>query len=358
MITPVNESAALLCIPHSPSRQSGGVRFVLALLVAFGLALVAGSGWLWLSQPLPLRDGQPVDYAVEQGSNPRTIAKGWMDAGVEVPDWALYQWFRWSGQSRQIRAGSYELTPGSSARDLLTMMVRGDERLATVRLIEGWTFGQWRAELAKAEGLKPDSAGLSTSEIMARLDRPGVAAEGRFFPDTYAYAKGSSDLAVMRRALHAMEQHLAAAWAQRAQGVPLRSSEEALVLASIVEKETGIHSDRTMVAGVFANRLRIGMRLQTDPAVIYGLGERFDGNLRKVDLLTDTPFNTYTRAGLPPTPIAMPGKASLLAAVQPAQTKALYFVARGDGSSVFSQSLSEHNQAVNKYQRQPSRRAP
>jgi UPF0755 protein len=178
-----------------------------------------------------------------------------------------------------------------------------------------------------------------------------LAAEGRFFPDTYTYAKGSSDLSVLQRAARAMDKKLAFAWAQRSPQSPLQSPEQALILASIVEKETGRGSDRPMISAVFSNRLRVGMRLQTDPTVIYGLGEKFDGNLRKVDLQTDTPWNTYTRAGLPPTPIAMPGKAALLAAVQPATSKALYFVAKGDGSSVFSATLDEHNRAVNKYQR-------
>ena len=173
--------------------------------------------------------------------------------------------------------------------------------------------------------------------------------EGRFSPDTYTYAKGSSDLALLQRAARAMDKRLAEAWAQRRPDLPLRTPEQALILASIVEKETGKPTDRAQIGGVFINRLRVGMLLQTDPTVIYGLGERFDGNLRKRDLLADTPYNTYTRAGLPPTPIAMPGKAALLAAVQPAKTSALYFVAKGDGSSHFSASLDEHNRAVNKY---------
>jgi len=358
MIMPVSSHLSSPLKSTASVRQQGGAAAVVLSFLAIMLIALAALGWWWLSKPLPLRDNQPVDYAVEQGATARTIARGWVDAGVEAPDWLLYQWFRWSGQARQIRAGSYELEPGGSARDLLRMMVRGDERLSTVRLIEGWTFAQWRAELARAESLRATTAGLSAEEIMVQLGRPGVPAEGRFFPDTYAYAKGSTDLAVMRRALQAMDQRLAQAWAQRAANVPLRSMDEALILASIVEKETGMEADRTLVAGVFANRLRIGMRLQTDPTVIYGLGERFDGNLRKIDLQTDTPFNTYTRAGLPPTPISMPGKASLLAAVQPADTRALYFVARGDGSSVFSQTLDEHNRAVNRYQRQQASRAP
>jgi len=228
--------------------------------------------------------------------------------------------------------------------------VRGDETLRALTLVEGWNFRQVRAALATAE-LKPDSAALGEAALMERLGRTGVAAEGRFFPDTYTYAKGASDLTVLRRALHAMDRQLAAAWEQRAADTPLKTPDEALVLASIVEKETGREADRALVAGVFTNRLRASMLLQTDPTVIYGLGERFDGNLRKRDLQTDTPYNTYTRTGLPPTPISMPGKASLLAAVQPERTKALYFVARGDGSSHFSSSLDEHNRAVGRYQR-------
>jgi UPF0755 protein len=218
-------------------------------------------------------------------------------------------------------------------------------------LVEGWTFTQVRAALKRAELLKPQTQDLTNDAIMVQLGKPGMHPEGRFFPDTYTYAKGSGDLAVLQRALRAMDKKLAAAWAQRVPQSPLQTPEQALILASIVEKETGRPTDRPHIAAVFNNRLRIGMRLQTDPTVIYGLGDKFDGNLRKVDLQTDTPWNTYTRNGLPPTPIAMPGKAALLAAVQPAQSKALYFVARGDGTSQFSSTLDEHNRAVNKYQR-------
>jgi UPF0755 protein len=263
----------------------------------------------------------------------------------------LYWWFRLSGQARQIKAGSYELERGISPISLLRKLVRGEEALRAVTLVEGWTFAQVRLALAKAEQLAPDSKTMPDYLVMKVLGRPDVPAEGRFFPDTYTYAKGSSDLAVLVRAMRAMDKALATAWQQRAPDSPLKTPEQALILASIVEKETARASDRPMIAGVFANRLRIGMMLQTDPAVIYGLGEAFDGNLRRRDLQADTPWNTYTRAGLPATPIAMPGKPALLAAVHPALTKALYFVARGDGSSQFSASLEEHNQAVNKYQR-------
>jgi UPF0755 protein len=265
--------------------------------------------------------------------------------------WLLYECFRWSGQSKKIRAGSYEIDRNTTPRSLLNKMVRGDVTLATVRLIEGWTMRQVRAELAKAEGLLPTIQTMGDAELMAALGATGQSAEGAFFPDTYAYNKGSSDLAVLRRAHQVMNKKLAAAWAQRSADLPLQSPQQALILASIIEKETGATQDRRLVASVFINRLRIGMLLQTDPTVIYGLGPSFDGNLRKRDLQTDTPYNTYTRAGLPPTPIAMPGKASLLAAVQPQTSKALYFVARGDGSSEFSDNLAAHNRAVNKYQR-------
>ncbi len=323
----------------------------LAAPLLMGLAALAVGAW-WLQHPL--ETGGPertLDLSIEPGTSPRGVAQAVVDAGAQTSATALYAWFRMSGQDRQIRAGSYEISPGTTPRRLLAMLVRGEESLRSVTLVEGWNWRQVRQALARAELLKPDSQGLSDEALMARLGRPGVAPEGRFYPDTYSYAKNSSDLKLLERALKAMDKQLAKAWAARSPGVALQSPEQALVLASIVEKETGKGTDRPMIASVFHNRLRIGMRLQTDPTVIYGLGEAFDGNLRKVHLQTDTPWNTYTRAGLPPTPIAMPGKAALLAAVQPASSRALYFVARGDGSSHFSDSLDEHNRAVNRYQR-------
>jgi UPF0755 protein len=217
-------------------------------------------------------------------------------------------------------------------------------------LIEGWTFRQFRSELAKAPGLQATITQLSDEQVMAALGETGQP-EGQFYPDTYTYSKGTKDLAVLKRAHRAMKQRLAQAWAARATEVPLRSETDLLILASIVEKETGAAAERGKVAAVFVNRLRVGMPLQTDPTVIYGMGEAFDGNLRKRDLQTDTPYNTYTRNGLPPTPIAMPGKAALMAAGRPESIQALYFVARGDGTSAFSETLAEHNRAVNKYQR-------
>ena len=326
-----------------------GLRRFFLLIILAVLALGAGAAW-WLHAPLGM-DKDTVDLSIEPGTSPRGVARAVADAGVQVDPRVLYAWFRVSGQDRQIRAGSYELDRGTTPRSLLQKLVRGDEALRSVTLVEGWNFRQMRAALAASEQLKPDTAGLSNEAIMVALGRPGVHPEGRFFPDSYTYAKGSSDLAVMRRAMQAMDKKLDAAWSQRQADTPLKSADEALILASIIEKETGRASDRPLVAGVFTNRMRIGMPLQTDPTVIYGMGDAFDGNLRKRDLQTDTPWNTYTRPGLPPTPIAMPGKAALLAAVQPQATRALYFVAKGDGTSHFSASLEEHNRAVNRYQR-------
>jgi len=324
-------------------------RLLLGGVLIFVAALAGAAAW-WLNRPLDLA-ADSVEVSIELGTSPRDIAQAWVQAGVQVSPLLLYEWFRWSGQARRIRAGSYEIGRGVTPAGLLSKMVRGDETLAVVRLIEGWTFRQFRAELAKADALKATTAGASDEQIMVLLGATGVSPEGRFHPDTYAYSKGSSDIAVLRRAYRAMQKRLEVAWQDRAPDTPLRSADEALVLASIVEKETGTTADRGRVAGVFVNRLRIGMPLQTDPTVIYGMGPAFDGNIRKRDLQADTPYNTYLRTGLPPTPIAMPGKAALLAAVRPDATKALYFVARGDGSSEFSDTLADHNRAVNLYQR-------
>lgn len=324
------------------------VFLLLTLLTAASLASAAVA-W-WVHQPLVF-DAPRLDLAIESGTSPKGVAQAVVEAGAQTSADALYLWFRLSGQSRLIRAGNYEIEPGTSPRRLLRKLVRGEEALLTLTLVEGWTFRQMRLALAKTEHLKADTQALSDVAVMQALGRPGLHPEGRFFPDTYAFAKGASDLALLRRAMLAMDKKLAAVWSQRASNVPLQTPEQALILASIVEKETGKSADQPQIAGVFANRLRQGMLLQTDPTVIYGLGDTFDGNLRKRDLLADTPWNTYTRNGLPPTPIAMPGLRALRAAVQPAATNALYFVARGDGSSQFSATLEEHNRAVNRYQR-------
>jgi UPF0755 protein len=274
----------------------------LALVVA---GVVAALALWWVSRPLPLA-APAVEVSIEPGTPPRRVAELWVTAGVQVPPSWLYTWFRLSGQSRQIRAGSYEIETGTSARQLLEKMVRGDEVLEAVRFIEGWTVAQMRAALASAPGLRPLTRDLDEAQLMAALGVPGQRAEGRFFPDTYTYSRNVSDLTVLKRAHAAMQRRVDAAWAARAPDLPLASPDEALILASIVEKETGSEAARG---------------------------------------------KTYTRRGLPPTPIALPGAASLTAATQPARTRALYFVSRGDGSSVFSETLDDHNRAVNQYQR-------
>ena len=318
------------------------------LVVVLGF-LGAVTAW-WAMRPLSLAN-QTIDISIEPQTTVRGIAQVVADAGVDVEPVLLYGFFRLSGQSRKLRAGSYEISQGESLLDLLRKLSRGEESLKAVGLIDGWTFKQFRAALAKAPNLNHDSQGLSDAELMTRLGKPGVPPEGHFFPDTYTYGKGASELRVMERALHAMDKQLAVAWAQRDTSIILKSPDEALILASIVEKETGKESDRGMISSVFHNRLRINMPLQTDPTVIYGMGDAFDGNLRRADLLSDHPWNTYTRKGLPPTPIAMPGRNALRATMHPDSSKALYFVARGDGSSVFSETLEAHNAAVNRYQR-------
>ena len=326
---------------------------LLALLLA--LALAAGAGaWWWTQQPLPLA-ADALEISVPEGASLRTAAQRAVDGGVQTPAALLAGYFRLAARGQTIKPGDYALTRGMTAAELLGKLVRGERIVLTVKLLEGWTFRQLRQALAQAPRLRHDTQDMTPAQIMQALGRPGVAPEGRFFPDTFHYFRNASELDILRQSMQLMEQRLQAAWDARAPDLPLKSADEALVLASIVEKETGRAQDRAEIAGVFINRLRIGMRLQTDPSVIYGLGEGFDGDLKRSHLSADTPYNTYTRAGLPPTPIAMPGKAALLAAVQPAATQALYFVARGDGSSHFSRSLDEHNRAVNQYQRGGSR---
>ena len=328
-------------------------------MTSFAVLAVLAGAVAWLQMPMGFKPQaiaavssvQVLDLAIEPGTTPRGVAQAIADSGADVSPHLLLVWFRLSGQDRAIKAGSYEISPEMTPKGVLNMLARGEESLRSVTLVEGWTFKQFKQALAKADNLKLTSKSMTDSDIMAQLGRPNVHPEGRFYPDTYTYSKGSTDLAVMQRALKAMDRHLDKVWAQKPATLKLANPDELLILASIVEKETGRASDRPLISAVFHNRLKIGMRLQTDPTVIYGMGESFDGNLRRSDLRADTPYNTYTRTGLPPTPIAMPGKAALIAAIKPAPSSALYFVAKGDGSSHFSQSLNEHNLAVNKYQR-------
>jgi UPF0755 protein len=331
------------------------IRFLkLLVVVPLLLAMLAAVGGMWwLQQPLPMAPGtseqNPLLVTIPPGSSAQSVADTLQTSGVNTPSELLYAWFRFSGQARDIKAGTYEFAPDTTPRTLLSKLVRGEQALRSVTFVEGWNIRQVLQAVRGSPDLTQDIEGMSQRDIMALIGYPGRHPEGRFFPDTYRVVKRAPASSVLRQAAQAMEQRVTQAWEQRDPSSPLRTPEEALILASIIEKETGLESDRRRVAGVFSNRLRIGMRLQTDPTVIYGLGERFDGNLRRVDLQTDTAYNSYTRAGLPPTPIAMPGMASLLAAVRPQETNAIYFVSRGDGSSQFSATLEEHNAAVQRY---------
>jgi len=344
--------------PRRPpgSAPGGGHRAwgrVLLLVLLLGAGLAAGLAAWWVHSPMDLRK-PVVELNVERGRSAALVAEDWVAEGLDTPLWALQAWFRWSGDARRIRAGSYAAEPGITPAELLARMVRGDESLESVVFIEGWTFAQMRVALTRAPGLRQTLQSLDDRAVMQALGAAALPAEGWFFPDTYRYGRGVSDRTVLLNAHEAMKRQLYRAWEQRRPDLPVSTPAEVLVLASIIEKETGQAADRAKIAGVFVNRLRLGMPLQTDPTVIYGLGPRFDGNLRKRDLQMDTPFNTYTRRGLPPHAIAMPGAQSLKAAVQPEPTSALYFVARGDGSSHFSSTLDEHNRAVWKYQKMPA----
>jgi UPF0755 protein len=320
-------------------------------LIGLGLIVVLGGGFYWLvSSPLALRS-EKVEFHITPGIGMRAAAGEIVGAGVVLDPWALIVLGKLLRVETSIKAGSYEIGRGINTLELLKKLTRGDVTQTEIAFIEGWTFHQMRERLDAHPDLRHDSKGLSDAEIMRLLGAPKSAAEGMFFPDTYLFAKQSRDIDVLARSYRTLQRHLSREWEARAAGLPYRDAYQALIMASIVEKETGRDQDRPLVAAVFVNRLRQGMLLQTDPTVIYGVGEKFDGNLRKRDLLTDTPYNTYTRVGLPPSPIAMPGLVSLQAALHPAPSEALYFVSRGDGSSQFSSTLDEHNQAVNRYQK-------
>lgn len=323
-----------------------------AMLLCGVLAGLAGAGVFWWSgQPLSLKRGT-VEFSVQPGASAAAVAQSVVDAGVQQSPVMLRLWLGLSGQTDRFKAGDYELRKTDTPRSLLRKLVRGEFALKKLRIGEGWNMRQLRAALAKAEGLKNDSAAMSDAELLQAVGGQGMpSAEGWFFPDTYKYAPNTSDVQILRMAHQTMQRKLDAAWQSRADDLPLQTPYDLLKLASIVEKETGYGPDRAMVSGVMVNRLRINMRLQTDPSVIYGLGTAYDGSLSRADLQQDTPFNTYTRTGLPPTPIAMPGEAALAAAASPADTKALYFVARNDGTgaSEFSETLQQHNRAVQRF---------
>jgi len=333
----------------APTPDSKGMRRIFTLLIFLVLLAMVVLGY-YVNRPLSL-PATPFIFDLKQGSSLKSTARELQQAGLLEQDW-LFVWLgRVLGKAAQLKAGNYVLEHPVSSLELLEIISKGEVSQSQTSVIEGWTFKQLRDALDTNPDINHDTANLTDREILQRIGATENHPEGLFFPDTYYFAAGSSDLRIFKRAYQTMQKRLQEAWLARAPGLPMQSQYQALILASIVEKETGTASDRAMIAGVFVNRLRKGMLLQTDPTVIYGLGDKFDGNLRKRDLLTDTAYNTYTRAGLTPTPIALPGLAALQAALHPAQTDALYFVSRGNGSSQFSSTLTAHNRAVDRYQK-------
>ena len=320
---------------------------VLGILVA----AAAGGGFAWWARQPIITEEPPIDFTIVPGSGAHAAGQQIAEAGIPIQPLLFNLLARFTQKSSKLKAGAYELKPGTTPLRLIDQLVRGEFAQEQLTIIEGWTFRQMRQAVAAHKGLKHDTIALSDTELMALVSPEFKAPEGLFFPDTYLFAKGSSELAIFRQAHTMLVAKLSEAWEKRDPNLPYKNPYEALTMASIVEKETGQKSERNMIAGVFVNRLRLGMLLQTDPTVIYGMGARYDGKIRKKDLETDTPYNTYTRAGLPPTPIALPGMQSLTAALAPAKTPALYFVSRGNGTSQFSDNLTDHNRAVNQYQR-------
>ena len=315
------------------------------------LALVLLGGWMFYfaNKPVELPSSE-VEIDLKAGSSLRSVSRQLVQQGILDEPWSFMLLVRAMGKAGEIKAGNYLIEDGITPYQLFLILTEGSTKQSSITFIEGWTFKQMRAAINSHEDIKHVTMAYTDEQIMQEIGAREKHPEGLFFPDTYYFSKGMSDKDILQRAYESMQAKIAEAWQNREPGLPYRTPYEALIMASIVEKETGKASERALIAGVFLNRLRIGMRLQTDPTVIYGMGDEFDGNLRRQDLLNDTTYNTYTRIGLPPTPIAMPGLAAIHAALHPGKTKALYFVGRGDGSHVFSGSLNEHNRAVNQYQ--------
>jgi len=321
----------------------------LFVAVLLGLLAAAGLGYWYVVTPVAVGK-LPATFDIPPGTRFRAAVQRIEDAGIGAGRIPFELLARALARDQDIKAGSYELASAPTPMELLDKLTRGDVTQSEVKFIEGWAFRQLRAALDAHPDIRHDSKGLSDAQLMASLQVTEAHPEGLFFPDTYLFAKGGSDLHILRRAYDAMQRHLAREWEARDPRVPYKLPYEALVMASIIEKETGRASEREQIAGALVNRLRIGMLLQVDPTVIYGLGEAFDGNLKRVHLQADGPYNSYMRPGLPPTPIAATGLGALRAALHPAKTEALYYVARGDGTSQFSRTLEEHNRAVRKYQ--------
>lgn len=325
-----------------------GMKYGAAMLAASGLAL---SIWMviFMIRPLPMAS-VTIGMQIPAGASVRGIADQLVSAGVLTEPYSFLLLVKLTGSGSQLQAGDYALNTPLQAMSLIDILKHGTFDQFKLQLIEGKTFADFRQKLAQMPGIRHDTVTLSDRELMQQVSGQAMHPEGWFFPDTYYLDAQSSDADLYKRAYQKMVRHLSAAWETRQPGLPYRSMYEALVMASIVEKETGVEEERPQIAGVFVNRLRKGMRLQTDPTVIYGMGTRYRGNISKKDLLTDTVYNTYTRSGLPPTPIALPGLASIQAALHPAKTNALYFVANGQGRHVFTSTLEAHNQAVRAYQ--------
>jgi len=336
--------------------QSGWILRTLAWLVLLAvLALGAVAAFAWQQHQrfvdTPLALPQP-DLVVEvrRGDAFRRVVQRLREAGIDTGHELHWQALAWRMDvGHRIHAGEYRLQAGITPPELLAKMARGEVVQYRFTLVEGWNFRELRQALAANDVLVQRLPELSDEALMAAIDREGVHPEGRFLPETYQFTRGTSDVEILRRANRDMERVLAAVWETRQPDLPIGSAEEALILASLIEKETGVPAERREIAGVFTRRLRIGMRLQTDPSVIYGMGDRYQGRIGRAGLDTDTPYNTYTRHGLPPTPIAMPGRAAIQAAVDPLDGDTLYFVSRGDGSHHFSRTLTEHNAAVRRY---------
>ncbi len=335
----------------------GLVSSALVLLIAGFLA--SRFTLAWLHDPLPALT-EPVAYEIPRGTSLTAVASDLAQRGLIEHPRLLTLWARFTQQAQGLKAGEYELLPGSSPQALLDLFNSGRVLLHAVTFIEGTTFADVRKLLAGNPEIRQEIAGMTEATLMERLGAPGIHPEGQFFPDTYRFPRQTTDFELLQMAYQRMQRELAAAWETRAADLPLENAYEALILASIIEKETALDRERAQISGVFVERLRRSMRLQTDPTVIYGLDDSYDGNLRRADLQRDTPYNTYTRAGLPPTPIALPGLGSLHAALHPEETGALFFVAtgQGDGSHYFSRTLAEHDAAVQRYLARLRRQQP
>ncbi|MBV6324307.1 endolytic transglycosylase MltG [Duganella violaceipulchra] len=327
--------------------------FIKKIITLCIMLAIAGGGYFiyWSQHPIIGDEIEAIEFTIAPGSGAHAAGQQIAEAGVPIEPLLFNLLARVTNKSGKLKAGAYELKPGTTPLRLIDQLVRGEFAQEQLTIIEGWTFRQMRAAIAAHKGMKHDTVAMSDKEVMRAIGSEYKLPEGLFFPDTYLFAKGASDLQIYKQAHAMLLTRLNDAWDKRDPALPYKTSYEALTMASIVEKETGQKSERGMIAGVFVNRLKLGMLLQTDPTVIYGMGNKYDGKIHKSDLETDTPYNTYTRAGLPPTPIALPGVQSLAAALAPAKTPALYFVSKGNGSSQFSDNLTDHNRAVNKFQR-------